>query len=246
MKLTDKVAIITGAASGMGKAMALLFAEEGARVVVADIDDTGGKQTTDEINSSNGKAVFVHTDVSNPTDIKNLVDAVVDEFSKIDILINNAGIFMKLTPIEEINESTWDRIYSVNVKGVFHGAKYVIPVMKKAGGGVIINTASMTGQRPGSMQSAYASSKGASITLTKALASELAQYNIRANCICPALTETPMLFNSELWENVSEAPYPLGRLLRPEDIAHAALYLASDDASMVTGICLEVTGGQGV
>ena len=246
MKLTDKVAIITGAASGMGKAIALLFAEEGARIVVADIDDTGGKQTTDEINSSDGKAVFVHTDVSNPTDIKNLVDAVVDEFSKIDILINNAGIFMKLTPIEEIDESTWDRIYSVNVKGVFHGAKYVIPVMKKAGGGVIINTTSMTGLRPGSMQSAYASSKGASITLTKALASELAQYNIRVNCICPALTETPMLFDSELWEHVSETPHPLGRLLRPEDIAHAALYLASDDASMVTGICLEVTGGQGV
>ena len=246
MKLTDKVAIITGAASGMGKAIALLFAEEGARVVIADIDDTGGKQTTDEINSSDGKAVFVHTDVSNPTDIKNLVDAVVDEFSKIDILINNAGIFMKLTPVEEIDESTWDRIYSVNVKGVFHGAKYVIPVMKKAGGGVIINTTSMTGLRPGSMQSAYASSKGASITLTKALASELAQYNIRVNCICPALTETPMLFDSELWEHVSETPHPLGRLLRPEDIAHAALYLASDDASMVTGICLEVTGGQGV
>ena len=246
MKLTDKVAIITGAASGMGKAIALLFAEEGARVVIADIDDTGGKQTTDEINSSDGKAVFVHTDVSNPTDIKNLVDAVVDEFSKIDILINNAGIFMKLTPIEEIDESTWDRIYSVNVKGVFHGAKYVIPVMKKAGGGVIINTTSMTGLRPGSMQSAYASSKGASITLTKALASELAQYNIRVNCICPALTETPMLFDSELWEHVSETPHPLGRLLRPEDIAHAALYLASDDALMVTGICLEVTGGQGV
>jgi NAD(P)-dependent dehydrogenase (short-subunit alcohol dehydrogenase family) len=104
----------------------------------------------------------------------------------------------------------------------------------------------MTDLKPCSMQSAYASSKGASITLTKALASELAQYKIRVNCICPALTETPMLFDSELWEHVSEAPYPLGRLSRPEDIAHAALYLASDDASMVTGICLEVTGGQGV
>ena len=246
MKLTDKVAIITGAASGMGKAMALLFAEEGAKVVVADIDDTGGKQTTDEINSSSGKAVFVHTDVSNPTDIMNLVDATMNEYSKIDILVNNAGIFMKLTPIEEIDESTWDRIYSVNVKGVFHGAKYVVPEMKNARSGVIINIASMTGLRPGSMQSAYASSKGASITLTKALASELAQYNIRVNCICPALTETPMLFNSELWEHITEAPHPLGRLSMPEDIAHAALYLASDDASMVTGICLEVTGGQGV
>ena len=246
MKLKDKVAVITGAASGMGKAMALLFAEEGARVVVADIDDTGGKQTVDEINLSNGKAIFVHTDVSKPSNIKNLIDAAIDAYSKIDILVNNAGIFMKMTPIEEIDESTWDRIFSVNVKGIFHGAKYVIPVMKKAGSGVIINTASMTGHRPGSMQSAYASSKGAAITLTMALAGELAQYKIRVNCICPALTETPMLFHSELWEHVSDAPHPLGRLSRPEDIAQAALYLASDDASMVTGICLNVTGGQGI
>ena len=246
MKLTGKAAIITGAASGMGRAMAAVFAEEGANVVVADIDDTGGKQTADEIKSANGKAIFVHTDVSKPAEVKNLVDAAMDEFSKIDILVNNAGIFMKMTPIEEIDETVWDRIYSVNVKGIFHGAKYVIPVMKKTGGGVIINTASMTGHKPGSMQSAYASSKGAAITLTMALASELAQYKIRVNCICPALTETPMLFNSELWEHVSGAPHPLGRLSKPEDIARAALYLASDDASMVTGICLNVTGGQGV
>jgi 3-oxoacyl-[acyl-carrier protein] reductase len=246
MKLTNKVVIITGASSGMGKAMATLFAEESARVVVADIDDIGGNQTVNTINSGNGKAVFVHTDVSKSSDVKNLVDATMDEFSKIDILVNNAGIFMKLTPIEEIDETVWDLIYSVNVKGIFHGAKYVVPVMKNAGGGVIINTASMTGHRPGSMQSAYASSKGATITLTKAMASELAPYKIRVNCICPALTETPMLFNSELWEHISEAPNPLGRLSKPEDIARAALYLASDDSSMVTGICLEVTGGQGI
>ena len=246
MKLTDKVAIITGAASGMGKAMAILFAQEGASVVLADIDDTGGEQTVCAIISANGKAVFVHTDVSKPSDVKNLVNAALDEFPKIDILVNNAGIFMKMTPVEEIDESIWDRIYSVNVKGVFHGAKYVVPVMKKAGGGVIINTASMTGHRPGSMQSAYASSKGATITLTKALASELAPHGIRVNCICPALTETPMLFNSELWEHVSDATHPMGRLSKPEDIAPAALYLASDDSSMVTGICLDVTAGQGV
>jgi 3-oxoacyl-[acyl-carrier protein] reductase len=246
MKLTDRVAIITGAASGMGKAMAILFAGEGAGVVVADIDDTGGEQAAKEINNANGKAVFVHTDVSKPSDVKNLVDTALDKFSKIDILVNNAGIFMKMTPIEEIDETIWDLIYSVNVKGIFHGAKYVAPVMKKAGGGVIINTASMTGHRPGSMQSAYASSKGAAITLTMALANELTPYKIRVNCICPALTETPMLFNSELWEHVSESPHPLGRLSKPEDIARAALYLASDDASMVTGICLNVTGGQGI
>jgi len=246
MKLINKVAIITGAASGMGKAIAVLFAKEGARVVAADIDDTGGKQTADAINSANGKAIFVHTDVSKPSEVKNLVDAAIDEYSKIDILVNNAGIFMKMTPVEEIDESVWDSIYSVNVKGIFHGAKYVVPVMKKAGGGVIINTASMTGHRPGSMQSAYASSKGAAITLTMALAGELVPHKIRVNCICPALTETPMLFNSELWEHVSDAPHPLGRLSMPEDIARAALYLASDDSSMVTCICLNVTGGQGI
>lgn len=245
MKLSGKVAIITGAASGMGKAMATLFAEEGASVVAADIDDTGGQQTVDEINSTNGIAVFVHTDVSKPADVKNLVDTAIDEFSKIDILVNNAGIFMKMTPIEEIDEAVWDQIYSVNVKGIFNGAKYAVPVMKKIGGGVIINTASMTGHRPGSLQSAYASSKGAAINLTKALANELAPHKIRVNCICPALTETPMLFNSELWEHVSDAPSPFGRLVSPEDIARAALYLASDDASMVTGLCLDVNGGQG-
>src|SRR4030042_6681138 len=246
MKLTDKVAMITGAASGMGKAMAILFAEEGASVIVADIDDKGGEQTVEAIRYDNGKAIYVHTDVSKPSNVKNLVDTGMDEFSKIDILVNNAGIFMKMTPIEEIDEAVWDRIFSVNVKGIFHGAKFVIPVMKKAGSGVIINTASMTGHRPGSMQSAYASSKGAAITLTRALASELAPYKIRVNCICPALTETPMLFNSELWKHVSEATHPLGRLSKPEDIARAALYLASDEASMITGICLDVTGGLGI
>ncbi|UCC16359.1 MAG: SDR family oxidoreductase [Dehalococcoidales bacterium] len=245
MKLINKVAIITGAASGMGNAIALLFAKEGASVVAADIDDAGGQQTVNEIISASGKAVFVHTDVSMPSDAKNLMDATLKEFSKINILVNNAGIFMKMTPIEEIDETIWDRIYSVNVKGIFHGAKYVVPAMKKAGGGVIVNTASMTGHRPGANQSAYASSKGAVITLTRALANELAPFKIRVNCICPALTETPMLFNSELWEHVSDAPHPLGRLSKPEDIASAALYLVSDDASMVTGISLDVTGGQG-
>lgn len=246
MKLTDKVTIVTGAASGMGKAIAVLFAQEGARVVIADIDSDGGHQTVEMINSLNGKAMYVHTDVSKSSDVKNLIDTAVKEFSKIDVLVNNAGIFMKMTPIEEIDEDIWDRIYSVNVKGIFHGVKFALPEMKKNGGGVILNTASMTGHRPGSMQSAYASSKGAVITLTKALANELAPYLIRVNCICPALTETPMLFNSELWEHVSEMSPPFGRLSTPEDIAKAALYMVSDDASMITGISLEINGGQGV
>jgi 3-oxoacyl-[acyl-carrier protein] reductase len=245
VRLTDKTAIITGAGSGMGKTSAILFAREGARVVVADIDDTGGKETVDAIEEEKGEAIFVHTDVSDASQVKNLIEAAKDRFSRIDILFNNAGVFMKLTPVEEIEESLWDRIYSINVKGIFHGVKLAVPEMKKAGGGVIINTASMAGQSPGPMQSAYASSKGAVITLTKALASELAPYKIRVNCICPTLTETPMLFGSGLWKQVSKSPHPLGRLARPEDIAYAALYLASDESAMLTGTYINVNGGQG-
>lgn len=246
MRLTDKVAIITGAGSGMGKASAFLFAKEGARLVVADIDDTSGEQTVAAINAEKGEAIFVHTDVSQASEVENLVIAARDRFSKIDILFNNAGIFMKKTPVENIEESLWDRIYSTNVKGVFHGVRFVVPEMKKAGGGVIINTASMAGQRPGSYLSAYSSSKGAVITLTKSLAPELAPFKIRVNCICPTLTETPMLFGSELWKEVSNAPHPLGRLAKPEDIAYAALYLASDESEMLSGTCINVNGGQGV
>jgi 3-oxoacyl-[acyl-carrier protein] reductase len=244
VRLADKVAIITGAGSGMGKATAILFAREGARLVVADIDDTGGEQTVAAIKADKSEAIFVHTDVSQASQVKKLIEAAIDRFSKIDILFNNAGIFMKQTPVEEIEESLWDSIYSVNVKGIFHGAKFVVPEMKKAGGGVIINTASMAGQRPGPLHSAYSSSKGAVITLTEALASELVPYKIRVNCICPALTETPMLFGSDLWKQVSNMSSPLGRLVKPEDIAYAALYLASDESAMLTGTCINVNGGQ--
>jgi 3-oxoacyl-[acyl-carrier protein] reductase len=245
MRLADKVAIITGAGSGIGMATAHLFAKEGARLVVADINDAGGEQTVSAIKADNGEAIFVHTDVSQASEVENLVKAAIDRFSKIDILYNNAAIFMKQTPVEDIEESLWDRIYSTNVKSVFHGVRFVVPEMKKTGGGVVINTASMAGQRGAQYQSAYSSSKGAVITLTKALAVELAQYKIRVNCICPALTETPMLLNSELWEQASSAPHPLGRLAKPEDIAYAALYLASDESEMLSGTCINVTGGQG-
>ncbi|MBN2239850.1 MAG: SDR family oxidoreductase [Dehalococcoidales bacterium] len=246
MKLADKTAIVTGAASGMGRAIAALFAREGAKVIVADIDDKGGNETADIITSTGRTAFFVRTDVAQPEQVKELINAAVNEYSKIDIMVNNAGIFMRLDPLEDIEEETWDNIYSVNVKGIFHGAKYVIPVMKKAGGGVIINTSSMTGHKGVAMQSAYSSSKAASINLTQALASELAPHHIRVNCICPALTETPMLFNHEIWEHVSGMSQAFGRLVRPEDIAATALFLASDDAAMITGLCLDVNGGQGV
>jgi 3-oxoacyl-[acyl-carrier protein] reductase len=246
MRLTDKVAIVTGAASGIGAASARLFAAEGARVVVADIDDAGGKQTVLEIAAKNGDAVFVHADVSRADDMERLVKTARAEFSRIDILFNVAGIFMKNTAVEDIEESLWDRIYSVNVKSVFLGVKFVVPEMKRNGGGVIISTASMTALGPSRGYSAYASSKGALITLTKVLAAELAADNIRVNCIAPKLTDTPMVKDTidEIKRTPRTPAGPLARPAKPGEMAAAALFLASDEAAMVSGICLEVSGGQ--
>jgi 3-oxoacyl-[acyl-carrier protein] reductase len=249
MRLTNKVAIITGAASGICRASASLFAVEGAKVVVADIDDAGGEQTVSSIRAGGGEAVFIHADVSRASEVEYLVAVGLDRFSKIDIMFNNAGVFMKQTAVEDVEESLWDRILSINVKGVFFGVKYVVPVMKKAGGGVIINTASMVGVMPSPYLSTYASSKGAIIAFTKSVALELAPYHIRANCVCPTLTDTPMIrpmiaADAQERRQPPGAPSPLAKLARPEDIAYAALYLASDESSMLSGTCIEVNGGQ--
>ena len=193
MRLAKKVAIITGAGSGMGKATAIMFAREGAKIVVADINDTGGKETVAAIKSGGGEAIFVHTDVSLASDVENLITAAKDKFGKIDIIFNNAGIPQQTTPIEQLDEATWDRIYAVNVKSIFLTSKSVAPIMKKAGGGVIINMASISGVRPRPGNLAYASAKAAVIHLTKALALELAPFKIRVNCINPVATDTPML-----------------------------------------------------
>jgi NAD(P)-dependent dehydrogenase (short-subunit alcohol dehydrogenase family) len=246
MRLTGKVAIVTGAASGIGAASARMFAAEGARVVVADINDVGGKQTVLEIAAMNGEALFVHADVSRAVDIERLIKTATDQFPRIDILFNVAGIFMKNTAVEDVDELLWDRIYNVNVKSVFMGAKLAVPVMKRSGGGVIINTASMTALGPSRGYSAYASSKGAVITLTKVLAAELAPHNIRVNCIAPKLTDTPMV--KDQMDEIRRIPRtssdPMARPATPDEIAGAALFLASDEAAMVSGICLEVSGGQ--
>jgi len=247
MRLVDKVAIITGGGSGIGRATAYLFAKEGAKVVVVQRTQTTGEETAAVINSSGGKAIFVRTDVSIAPEVEHLIRVTMDTFGKIDILFNNAGIGIRPTPVENIDESQWDRIYAVNVKGIFLGAKYVVPEMKKAGGGVVINNASMGGVRPRRYSTAYASSKGAVITLTKALALELAQYNIRVNCINPGMTETPIIEGySEGETKAILRTIPLGHAAKPEDIAYAALYLASDESSMVTGISLNVDGGRGI
>ena len=253
MRLAHKIAVITGAGSGIGRASAILFAKEGAKVVVADINDAGGEETVAAIKSNGGEAVYVHTDVSKASDAENLVKATKDKFGKIDILFNNAGTPQKTMPLENIDESLWDHIFSVNVKSIFLTVKYVIPVMKEAGSGVIINLASMAGVRPRPGSNVYASSKAAVIHLTKAVALELAPNKIRINCINPAAVDTPMLpkFKEEGMDvkefyKGAEASMPLGRIATPEDVAYTALYLASDESALLTGTCINVDGGRGI
>lgn len=247
MRLANKVAIITGAGSGIGRATAYLFAQEGAKLVVADINDEGGEETAAKINETGFEAIFLHTDVSVAADVENLAKASKDKFGKIDILFNNAGITMTRAPVETIEESAWDHIYAINVKSVFLTAKYIVPEMKRAGNGVIINNASIGAIRPRMHTTAYASTKSAVIMLTKTLALELAPYNIRVNCINPVSTETPMTANfSEEHIKASISTIPLGRRAKPEDIAYAALYLASDESSMITGTGLNVDGGRSI
>jgi len=253
MRLTDKVAIITGAGSGLGRASAVLFAKEGAKIVVADLNDEGGEKTVEDIKSSGGEAIFVHTDVAKASDVNNLIKTTKEKLGKIDILFNCAGVPQRPTPIEDLDESLWDKIFSINVKGIFLMTKYAFPVMKEAGSGAVINLASISGLRPRPGGSGYASSKAAVINLTKVTALEGAPHKIRANVINPVAADTPML-PGLLPEGVdiNEAKQalvdsvPLGRLARPEDVAHAALYLASDESAMLTGTSIDVDGGRGI
>ena len=257
MRLANKVAIITGGGSGMGRASSYLFAKEGAKVVVAERNEATGEETAATVRSNGGQAIFVRTDVSVASEVENMVKVAIEKFGKIDILFNNAGIAQKRIAVEDYDEAFWDQIYAVNVKGVFLGVKYAVPVMKKAGGGVIINTTSIAAVRPPMLYSAYASSKGAVVVLTKALAAELAPFKIRVNCIHPTVTDTAMprsVQQSRTGEDLSwedykkmvESSIPLGRMGQPEDIAYAALYLASDESSMLTGTSISVDGGSSI
>ncbi|HOE18257.1 MAG TPA: SDR family oxidoreductase [Syntrophorhabdaceae bacterium] len=249
MRLSNKVALITGAGSGMGQASALLFAEEGAKAAVVDINGKAAQQTVNLIKEKGGDAVSIEGDVSKANDVAGMIKATMDAFGRLDILFNNAGYPMVPTPLIDVEEELWDKIMDVNVKGIFLACKYAVPIMRQQGGGVIINTASISGVRPRPGQSPYAASKAAAILLTKALAVEFAPYKIRVNCINPTATETPMLpllGTTEESKKVIISTIPLGRMALPKDIAYAALYLASDESAMVTGTALNVDGGRGV
>jgi NAD(P)-dependent dehydrogenase (short-subunit alcohol dehydrogenase family) len=247
-KLDGKVAIVTGASSGIGQACAVLFAKEGARVVVAARSVVGLEGTVERIKEAGGEGLGVKTDVMAETDIRNLIDTTVRRFGKLDIMFSNAGIQNTGKRIHEGTVSDWDRVIATNLRGVYMGMKYAIPHMLERGG-VILNTSSPAGVAAIPFNAAYCASKAAIIQLTKAAAYEYAKFKIRANCLCPGATDTPTL--RAAWsENAGKMPEgwlksaPMDPMIvRPEDIAPLALYLVSDEAFFVTGANYVIDGG---
>ena len=249
MKLQGRVAIVTGAASGIGRASAIAFAREGARVIAVDIDRPKGEETAAMIAALGGETFFAHADVANEEDVKRFVQEALALWGKIDILFNNAGVVL-VKPLEEMTGDEWDRVMSINVKSAFLAIKYAVPHMRRGGGGAILNTgsiASFTGQLGTPV---YSASKGAIALLTKSLALDYGRDRIRVNCICPGITDTLMLrehlgHGPEGEELIRErlSRVPTGKILTPEDVARAALYLVSDDSIGVTGVLHVVDGG---
>ena len=250
MRLKDKVAIVTGGGSGFGEGIAKRFAREGARVIVNDINAQGGERVAKEIARSSGQAGFVKADVAKDADWGTLVKATLDTYGKLDIVINNAGTTHRNQPILDVTEEQFDRVYAVNVKSLFWSARHCIPVFRKQGGGVFVTIASTAGVRPRPGLTWYNGSKGAAILASRSMAVELAPDKIRVNVINPVAGETPLLAEFMGGADTPEvrakfiASVPLGRLSRPEDVANAALYLASDEANFITGACIEVDGGR--
>ena len=248
MRLANKVAIITGSAGGMGQAAAMLFAQEGASVVVTDIVADSGEETVKQIKSAGGTAIFVKADVSKEPEVKALVDAAIATFGRVDILYNNAGVMPSADgSVTDIGEELWDRILDVNLKSTFLCTKYTIPHMMKQGQGSIINIASFVAFMGCTVpQDAYTASKGGLLALTKSLAVQYGRHGIRCNAICPGPIETPLL--RDLWKNEEERNLrlnriPLGRFGEARDIVYMALYLASDESAWTTGSWLTVDGG---
>ncbi|RMG84156.1 MAG: SDR family oxidoreductase [Chloroflexi bacterium] len=248
MRLKDKVVLITGGASGIGRATALLAAQEGARVVVSDVDEEGGDETVAMIRDNGGAGHFVKADVSNNVHVAALVKAALDAFGRLDCAVNNAGITGNmLSRLADIDEEVFDRILSVNVKGVWLCMKHELPIMVEQGGGAIVNVASVAGLRVQPKDAAYTASKHAVIGLTKSAAIEYARYGIRVNAVCPGYTDTPMvqgaIEHNEQMRQLTVAAIPLKRLGRPEEIAEGIVWLCSDAASFVTGHGLVLDGG---
>jgi 3-oxoacyl-[acyl-carrier protein] reductase len=251
MKLKDRVALVTGAGSGIGQASAVLFAREGARVAVVDVREDAAKATAEQIEKAGGQALAIRADVSKAADNQAAINQTLARWGRLDVFYANAGVPQFPAAVGDVDESVFDQIMAVNVKGVFLGAKYAMPVMKRQKSGVFLITASTSAIRPRPGVQCYSASKGAVAVMAKSLALEGAPFGVRVLAIAPVATETPMLPTFMGKKEVDEegmARYrgtvPLGRLNLPEDIARAALFLASDDAAMMTGSCVEVDGGR--
>ena len=250
MKLEGRVAVVTGGGSGIGAAAALAFAREGARVVVTDVNEAGAKVTLEHIEKAGGQGLALRADVTQAADTQAIVERALATWGRLDLYFANAGVSQWKNYVEEVAEETFDRIFAVNVKGVWLGAKYALPVMKQQRRGVFIVNASTAAIRPRPGSQTYAASKGAVVTLTKALALEAAPHGVRVVAIAPVATHTPMLspFMNEAVNEEALARYidtiPLGRLNEPEDVAATVVFLASDDAAMITGTCVEIDGGR--
>jgi len=249
MRLRGKVALITGAASGIGRATALLFAHEGAAVSAVDLDEAGGQAIAQTIVDDGGRAIFLRCDVSQAADCQRAVGQTVEKLGGLDILFNNAGVIRRATVLDT-TEAEWDRVMAVNVKSIFLLSRYAIPVMAQAGGGAIINTGSGWGLVGGRKAVSYCASKGAVVNMTRAMALDHGGQKVRVNCVCPGDTDTAMLRDEARQLGQSDEQFlagaadrPLGRIGQPEDIAQAVLYLASDASSFVTGATLVVDGG---
>lgn len=246
-RLLNKVAVVTGGASGFGASIAERFAQEGARVVVVDLNLEKGQEVANRIGG-----LACRCDVSSSADIEQLLKFTLAQFGRLDIVVNNAGTTHPNKPAGEVTEAEFDRLYQVNVKSLFHMNRLVTPIFRQQGGGVFVNVASTTGVRPGPGLCWYSASKGAVITASKGLALELAKDQIRVCVINPMIGETPLM---EQFMGMPDTPenrqkflarIPLGRFTRPLDVAHAAVYLASDEAAFLTGVCLDVDGGRNI
>lgn len=246
-RLLNKVAVVTGGASGFGASIAERFAQEGARVVVVDLNLEKGQEVASRIGG-----LACRCDVSSSADIEKLLEFTLEQFGRLDIVVNNAGTTHPNKPAGEVTEAEFDRLYQVNVKSLFHMNRLVSPIFRQQGGGVFVNVASTTGVRPGPGLCWYSASKGAVITASKGMALELAKDQIRVCVINPMIGETPLM---EQFMGMPDTPenrqkflarIPLGRFTRPLDVAHAAVYLASDEAAFLTGVCLDVDGGRNI
>lgn len=249
MRLEGKSALITGGGSGFGEGMAHRFAQEGARVVINDVDIANGERVAKAVQAAGGQCHFVHANVAKGEDFAASVQATMDHYGSLDIVVNNAGVAHRNMPMLDVDEAEFDRIFAINVKSVYWCAQHAVPLMRKSGGGSIINIASTAGVRPRPGLTWYNASKGAMITLTKSMAVELAPDNIRVNAVNPVAGETPLL-PTFMVEDTPEirakfvASVPLGRLSLPSDIATATLFFATDEAAFITGTTLEVDGGR--